>query len=311
MRSSPLVSVILPTYNRAALLSRAIRSVLDQTYPNWELIIWDDGSSDRTQDVVASHADARIRYYRSENHGVAWARNQAINTSHGQYVAFLDSDDEWLPAKLKLQVEAFEMNSVDMLFSDFINHHEEIGARTQAFPSYRDVMRSLQVDLLPGELVLIKAGLLESLAIENFIATDTVMVRREILTGMGGFQESLQNAEDFELWWRLGLTDARFAFHEHVLMIRHKPGGTLSAASLDSCENRLSALDLCRQEALLHGRQDLIKSLGVSYRNTWQIMIPLLALQGDRRGMLKAFFQSLEYGFRPGTVRLLLNSLFG
>jgi len=98
---NPTVSVIIPTYNRAHLLDRAIRSVLDQTYQDFELIVVDDGSSDPTAEVIATFADPRIYYLRHEkNRGAAAARNTGIEASQGDYVAFLDSDCEWLPKKL-------------------------------------------------------------------------------------------------------------------------------------------------------------------------------------------------------------------
>ncbi len=101
MAEKPMVSVIIPTYNRAHVLGRAIRSVLDQTYQDFELIVVDDGSSDHTGEVVATFADPRIHYLRHEkNRGAAAARNTAIKTAQGEYIASLDSHDEWLPEKL-------------------------------------------------------------------------------------------------------------------------------------------------------------------------------------------------------------------
>ena len=90
----PLVSIILPTYNRADTIRRAIRSVEAQTYTNWELIVIDDGSTDGTADQVAG-LDARVRIIRQGNQGTAGARNAGLKASRGEYLAFLDSDDEW------------------------------------------------------------------------------------------------------------------------------------------------------------------------------------------------------------------------
>jgi glycosyltransferase involved in cell wall biosynthesis len=104
-----LVSVIIPTYNRASTLARAIESVLKQTYGNLELIVVDDSSNDETSGVVSGIADERIKYIKfSKNKGVAAARNAGIKESCGDYIAFLDSDDQWLPDKLKLSLEVFK-----------------------------------------------------------------------------------------------------------------------------------------------------------------------------------------------------------
>jgi len=104
----PMVSVILPTYNRATSLGRAIKSVLMQTYPHFELVVVDDGSTDDTRDVVAGFHDDRIRYLRFEqNSGAPEARNAGILKSGGDYLAFQDSDDEWMPEKLQKQMRVF------------------------------------------------------------------------------------------------------------------------------------------------------------------------------------------------------------
>lgn len=103
---NPLVSVIIPAYNRADLLPRAMQSVLAQTFADWELIVVDDGSTDGTQEAAARFADPRVRVVRHDrNRGLSAARNSGIAHSRGEYVAFLDSDDEWLEAKLARQVE--------------------------------------------------------------------------------------------------------------------------------------------------------------------------------------------------------------
>lgn len=105
----PLVSVILPTYNRAFLLPRSINSVLNQTYKNLELIVVDDNSTDNTKEIVKGLKDKRIKYVQHKNNkGAAAARNTGINLSKGEYIAFQDSDDEWLPEKLEKQMKVFE-----------------------------------------------------------------------------------------------------------------------------------------------------------------------------------------------------------
>lgn len=103
--TSPKVSVILPTYNRAHVLRRAVISVLDQTYEDLELCVVDDGSTDNTGDVLADVRDPRLRVVRTANRGACVARNIGIAQTSGQFVAFQDSDDVWLPRKLELQVE--------------------------------------------------------------------------------------------------------------------------------------------------------------------------------------------------------------
>ncbi len=106
---NPTVSVIIPTYNRANLVSRAIKSVLNQTYQDFEIIVVDDCSEDNTEEIVKSFNDSRIRYIKhKKNKGGSAARNTGIKRARGKYIAFLDDDDEWLPSKLEKQIMLFE-----------------------------------------------------------------------------------------------------------------------------------------------------------------------------------------------------------
>ena len=306
MESSTLVSVILPTYNRAKLLPRAIKSVLAQTYTNWELIVWDDGSTDNTREIINSYNDVRLKYYYDKNHGVSYARNRAINISQGKYLAFLDSDDQWVDEKLSTQVEV--MNShphIDVLFTDFLNIDIAKKTKYLVFERYLSAMKLLDVERIDDGLFIIKDGFLESLAVENFIATDSVILRRELLERTGCFTEGLRNFEDFELWWRMGLSGVCFAYLSKFYVTRYKPSGSLSSAGILTRENNIMGLDICLQGTLEKGRIDLVPCLKRLYRNAWQNQIPLYGGNGDRKGMLNAFFQTFRYGFNLGSFRLL------
>lgn len=109
-KESPLISVIIPTYNRANFLHQAIESVLAQTYKNWELIIVDDGSTDNTSELVRKFTDKRIIYLYQENRGASAARNKGIQKAKGEYIAFLDSDDAWLSRKIEKQLDIFKIS---------------------------------------------------------------------------------------------------------------------------------------------------------------------------------------------------------
>ncbi|MBL8266085.1 glycosyltransferase family A protein [Steroidobacter sp.] len=118
--SSPLVSVIIPTYNRAALLCETVDSVLAQTYPNIEIIVIDDGSTDDTTEAIQKYGD-RVRYTRRANAGVNAARNLGIKQARGEFIALLDSDDLWAPYKLELQVQLLRFfTDVGFTFSNFL-----------------------------------------------------------------------------------------------------------------------------------------------------------------------------------------------
>lgn len=115
-----LVSIIMPSYNTAPYIKETIQSVLDQTYQNWELIIVDDCSTDNTDEVVASIKDERIRYLKNEkNSGAAVSRNRALREAKGRWVAFLDSDDLWMPEKLEKQIFFMEKNGYSFSYTNY------------------------------------------------------------------------------------------------------------------------------------------------------------------------------------------------
>jgi glycosyltransferase involved in cell wall biosynthesis len=310
MENAPLVSVILPTYNRAEYLRRSIDSVLKQTFLNWELIIWDDGSTDETEELVRSYNTSKIKYFYDENHGAYYARNKAIAISCGEYLAFLDSDDEWIDQKLSAQIEVMiAQPTIDLIFANFLNVNLSSGQTSLAFERCLTAMKLLDVEKVGDDLFIVRGGILESLTVENFIATDTVLMKREVLEMIGPFCEGLKSSEDFELWWRAGLAGSTFAYIDKVYLTRYKYPGSLSSRSILTLENNIGMLDHCLAESLNKGRKDLIPYLNHLYRNAWQNLIPLYGGIHDLRQMMGAFFKSLKYGIRPGSFRLLLESL--
>jgi glycosyltransferase involved in cell wall biosynthesis len=310
MKNIPIVSIILPTFNRAEFLRRSIKSVLNQTYSQWELIIWDDGSVDNTKEFVESFTDTRIRYFFDENHGLSYARNRAIDNSRGIFLAFLDSDDEWRKEKLALQVEAMIAHpQIDFLFTDFQNIHIEKNDPRRAFDEYEKAMSRLEVEKLDCNLYYIKSGLAVSLMEEFFIAADSTLIKKEILEGFGYYNENLKSSVDFELCWRLLMKEIRFAYLDQVLLYRYKPTRSLSSHNKLAYDNRLLALKLCETTAISVGKPNFISLLKPQYRNTWQHLIFFYARVGDKTGMFNAFRQSLRYGLRLGSIRLLLQAI--
>ena len=121
----PKVSVIIPAYNSSGFIEDALESVFKQTYRNYEVIVVDDGSTDKSAEIIGSFSDKRIIYIYQENHGVSVARNKGILESKGEYIAFLDSDDLWLPEKLEKQVAILNNNkNTGLVYTDFDVIHE-------------------------------------------------------------------------------------------------------------------------------------------------------------------------------------------
>jgi teichuronic acid biosynthesis glycosyltransferase TuaG len=120
MNCQDLVSIVMPVYNGEAFIREAIESVIRQTYPNWELIIVDDGSTDGSRDIIAKFQDKDDRIVgleNDENLGISASRNKAMNASNGEWIAFLDCDDQWEEAKLKKQLEAADLFSTGFMFT--------------------------------------------------------------------------------------------------------------------------------------------------------------------------------------------------
>src|SRR5919108_2552266 len=182
---SPLVSVIIPTYNRAGLVREAIDSVLAQDYSRLELIVIDDGSNDHTPEVVRAFGPA-VTFMQQPHTGVSAARNRGVAASHGALVTFLDSDDLWLPGKVTAQVALFQQQpQVQVCYTD------EIWIR-----------RGVRVN--PRQIHQKHAGwiFLHSLP-RCIISPSSIMLRRALWDRLGGFDERLPACEDYDLWLRL------------------------------------------------------------------------------------------------------------
>jgi glycosyltransferase involved in cell wall biosynthesis len=185
----PLVSVIIPTFNRAPVICRAVESVLAQTYTNYELIIVDDGSHDCTSQIISPY-EKRVRLIVQENRGVASARNTGIRNSGGELLAFLDSDDEWLPGKLERQISLYQGQK------DFICHTNEIWIRDGNTMPQQEKHRK-------------QGGRFFCRALERcLISPSAVVMARSLLDTVGLFDEDLPAAEDYDLWLRIT------AFHQ-------------------------------------------------------------------------------------------------
>jgi len=307
----PIVSIILPTYNRADLLPAAIESVLNQTYSNWELIIWNDGSTDATKSILKKYSDLRIRCLEDVNHGKSWALNRGIEVSSADYIAFLDDDDQWTPQKLQLQVKAMENHpDVEMLFGNYDNLNLSTGRRGQGFQQNRAGLSQLKVvRSQTDKLNLIQDGFLKGIARENFIAFDTVLIRKNTIEKLGNFNEHLRNGMDFEYWWRLGLAGCSVAYMDEVILTRVKYPDSLSGQSLVSLQNFLKVLQGCEVYAEKLGQPQSKAYLKPRYRNTWQNLITAYAEQRDLRNMTKSFLTTFKYGFSLGSFRLFLQGI--
>ena len=254
------ISVIIPTYNRAYCLSRAIDSVLAQSHPVEKICVIDDGSTDDTQQLLQSNYP-QIHYIRQENKGVSAARNKGIRKIKSQWIAFLDSDDEWLPQKIEKQL--FELTRQPMYK---LIHCDEVwirnGVRVNAMNKHKKSGGDISESCLP-------------LCV---ISPSASIIQRELLLEVGLFNESLPACEDYDLWLRICSSHPVLYVNEKLL---RKYGGhedQLSRQHWGMDRFRVDALDRIIREGVL--QSDQAKAAREILINKCQILIN----GADKRG---------------------------
>ena len=216
MSDQPFVTVVIPTFNHAKLLRRALDSVVAQTFDNWEAIVINNFSTDETIKVVESYQDDRIKLINFKNNGViAASRNQGIKNARGTYIAFLDSDDNWYSEKLQKCVEYANQGA------QFICHGEKW---INSDLSTREIMYG------PAN----RATYLSLLFRGNCISTSATCIETALLRSVDGFDESTEivTAEDYDLWMRLAATNPKTVFIPEILGEFHRLSDSASSAVL-------------------------------------------------------------------------------
>lgn len=264
---TPRVSVIIPTYNRAQQTLRALRSVWSQTFTDYEVIVVDDGSIDDTATEL-ERLGSRIRLIKQPNGGVSSARNRGIIEAAGDYLAFLDSDDEWLPEKLAKQV-AFLDEHKDVGFVACLNTFDVENGFTYGNSYTRDAHNSAESQFVE---------FLTSPFPRNM---SRYVVRRQLMTEHGGFDESIRGSEDWELCLRLLKHGHAFDFIEDGLVL-YQPGEDSLSADPDI---------MIQGERLI--RRRYLRQMKPAWKRWWF----------TSTFMAKAYF-SASLGFRERCFRL-------
>lgn len=198
----PTITIVMPTYNHANFLGKALQSLIDQTYKEWEVIIIDNHSTDSTDEVIKKFNDPRIRNYKITNHGIlAKSRNLGIKVSRGNWIAFLDSDDWWTADKLEVCFK--EMNDkVDLMYHNLqVIYQSKLSSKKiyKGRKLYNPILNDL---LISG----IKYG--------NAIAQSSVIVRKSLLLKIGGIDENINlvGSEDYNTWLRIAEITDQFKY---------------------------------------------------------------------------------------------------
>jgi len=237
------VSVVIPTYNRAHFLPEAIRSVLAQTVPVYEIIVVDDDSTDNTVEVLAPFGD-KIRYFKQKNQGPSAARNYAMREAKGNWIAFLDSDDLWVPEKNQLQLEFLRQHpTIDFVFGNLTNFNEQKCDETP------EILDAKVYAYFQANSAHLKDFLLQ-LLLCNPVPTSAALFRTTTLPQTGPLDEKMRYCEDYDFWLRLALV-GQVGFVDRILVKRRMHECNAIKAYIALCEGTLKAFNRLNQNAKL------------------------------------------------------------
>lgn len=285
-----LISVIIPTHNRAHTLSRAIRSVLDQTYNNLEIIVVDDGSTDNTTKVVSEIKDARVKYVKlPENKGAAAARNEGIRQLTGEYISFLDSDDQWMPEKLELSLNVFRNNKESNIGLVYTNGRLiKQGKQAKFFISPKN------------------SGIVYSSKqrAKNIFPTSPAspgtpfwVLSKKALVRTGFFDEKIKNWEDVDFFVRLARNFDIYFLNLSLVMI-YEQLQHLGAVNLETIKSKNYFFEKYKNE--------IVKDKRNFYRFTQKMARDWLFV-GDKKFARKYFWKALK--IKPYRLELIVKAL--
>tara|TARA_R110000868_G_scaffold159_2_gene1536 strand:- start:95243 stop:96196 length:954 start_codon:yes stop_codon:yes gene_type:complete len=235
MNNKTKISIIIPTYNSEATLSRAIMSAINQSYENTEIIVIDDGSSDNTKELIKKYRHP-IKYIYQVNSGVASARNNGVSAATGEYIAFLDADDLWNPSKLTHQFNAF-------------TNHPQIALCTTKFTKYNHFDLDTTPNSPVNETTTKIISKFEKIFIDPYFGTPSIMMRKSLFLELGGFDTHYETAEDIDLWLRAAYGREVAVISPHNLTIVVDTKNSLSKRSDQiTFSNNLKIIDaFCSQ----------------------------------------------------------------
>ena len=267
-KTNTLVSIVVPTYNHSIYLKRALESIINQTYENWEVIVIDNHSTDNTFEVVANFKNNRIKYLKVHNKGIiAISRNIGIKSANGEWIAFLDSDDWWTRDKLEICIQSIN-EKVDFIYHDL----EIIANKSRIFSRKKIKSRKLK-----------KPVLIDLLTEGNAIGNSSVFVRKKFFDEINGIDESkeLVAAEDYNTWLRIAKLTDQFVYLKkrlgyylvHDQSVSKKDMSIPARYAIKEFSGLLTQYQKTKQEAFLKYISGRFNFLNLNYKKSMKDLL--------------------------------------
>ena len=271
------VSIIIPAYNAAEFIGETLASVAAQTFTSHEVIVINDGSPDTEElERELKRYHGQLQYIKQENRGAAAARNTGLRAARGEFVAFLDADDTWLPAFLEKQMELLKRTNADLVYADaLLTGESQFAGRTfmKMHPSRGDVT--------PENLLAVKVTVL----------TSTVLARKAPILEADLFDEKLRRGQDFDLWLRLAKRGARFAYQREVLAHHRIVASGLSGDMMSQLKRTLAVLEAIKSKELLTSSENAALQANMNRS------LRMIALEEGKEKLLRRDFAGARQSF--------------
>ncbi|HUW20441.1 MAG TPA: glycosyltransferase [Sedimentisphaerales bacterium] len=296
-----MISVVIPSFNAGGFIKRTIDSVLEQIYCDYELIVVDDGSTDNTAEVVKSYG-AKVRYIYQQNAGDGPARNAGIKAAKGEWIAFLDHDDEWLPEKLQLQMELLGRHP-DLRWCGS-NRYQSDGARRTVVADVEAVRTALtEGDYFEDYFKAAAKGACP-------VITSTMVVHREAFELAGVFDSCWPRAADLDMWWRIAYHFPKMGCLPQPLVVVHSglQDRRSTALRLESKRGEEARRLIARHLELAkeHGRLEEFKPLAGRELRITLITTVYHGFKADARATVRQFRDFFPWYWRAATYLLTI-----
>ncbi len=302
-------SIIVPVFNAENYIEETLKSILHQSFSDFEIIVVNDGSTDATEEKVKGIIDDRIKYIKQENSGgPAGPRNIGLRESKGEYIFIFDADDIMLPEKLHLSVSAMDSHpEADLLFTNFATIDEQGGQLKENFLEEYETLWELLDRNSSSPIVIDPELICPALVRVNFIGTSSVALRKKTLLSSDIFNESLKNSDD-RLFWILFSRNHKFIFLNKVLhQYRILKNSISNQGFIRRGPSKIRALEIVRDNL---NAPELVRLVNKQISNDYVSMAYAYKQKGNRKGQRENALKSLAIRMNIKAIKLLISSIY-